>query len=81
MNEQDLIYDWNTIDYSIKSYAKKILKIILPNQKIKIYFDKSKPNGTPRKILDSSVAIKYGWKPKIGLDEGFDKVYEAFLRK
>ncbi len=77
--KESLINIGSNVEKSIENYAKFIIKKL--NLNIKIKFDKSKPNGTPRKILDSSVAIKYGWKPKIGLDEGFDKVYEAFLRK
>ena len=43
-------------DYSIKQYAHLLLKIILPGKKISIKFDKSKPNGTPRKVLNVSLA-------------------------
>jgi GDP-L-fucose synthase len=57
-------------DLSILSYAKFILKKL--NFKCKIILDKSKLDGTPRKIIDSSVAKKYGWFPKINLDKGFD---------
>ena len=51
------------VGYTIKEYAKTVLKIINPNKKVKIIFDKSKPNGAPRRILDISLAKKYGWKP------------------
>ena len=37
---------------------------------LKIKFDKSKKDGTPRKILQVKLAKKYGWKPKISLNEG-----------
>ena len=42
------------------------------NLNVKIIFDKSKPDGTPRKVINSSIAHKYGWKPKISLSAGFD---------
>ena len=51
-------------DYSIKEYANLILRLIIPNKKIKIKYDLSKPNGTPQKVLNVSLAKKYGWKPK-----------------
>ena len=51
-------------DFSIQQYANMILKLLLPNKKIQIIYDKTKPNGTPRKVLDVSLAKKYGWKPK-----------------
>ncbi len=44
-----------------------------------IVFDKSKPDGTMRKVIDSSIALRYGWKPKITLSNGFDLTYKNFL--
>ena len=35
-------------------------------------FDRSKPDGMPKKCLDISLAKKYGWKPHNNLDEGFE---------
>ena len=49
--------------YSIKWYAKFLMKKIGVNLKIK--FDKTKPDGMPKKCLDISLAKKYGWKPKV----------------
>ncbi len=68
-------------DYSIKQYAKIILGVINPNKKIKIKFDKSKPNGTSQKKLDISLTKKYSWKPKTSLIEGIKTTYANFLRK
>ncbi|MDA7714827.1 GDP-L-fucose synthase [Candidatus Pelagibacter sp.] len=69
------------IDFSIKEYAKIILNLILPNKKIKIRFDKSKPNGTPRKVMDVSLAKKHGWKSKIDLKEAIRLTYDDYLSK
>ena len=66
-------------DFSIKQYAKIILSQIIPKNKIKIKYDLSKPNGTPRKVLDIKLANKYGWKPKTKLDEAITKTYKNFL--
>ena len=66
-------------DYTIKDYAKLILKIIIPNKKIKIIYDLSKPNGTPRKVLDVSLAKSYGWKSKTNLKDAILKTYETYL--
>ena len=66
-------------DFSIKQYAKIILNKIIPKNKIKIRYDLSKPNGTLRKVLDIKLANKYGWKPKIKLDEAITKTYKNFL--
>ena len=51
------------------------------NINLKIRFDKKKPNGTPRKKLNSNLANHYGWKPKISLEKGFDLTYEDFLKR
>jgi GDP-L-fucose synthase len=55
---------------------KKLAKIIKSHVKIKnkISFDRSKPDGTPRKILDSKKIKKIGWKPKITLKIGIKKI-------
>ena len=55
---------------AINDYARFIIKKLDANVKIK--FDNSKPDGTPRKIVDSSIARKYGWRHKIDIDKGFD---------
>ena len=48
---------------------------------LKIKFDKKKPKGTPRKILDTSLARSYGWRSKFDLIEGFKLTYNDFLKK
>ena len=68
-------------DYSIKEYAKIILKQIYPDNKVKIKYDKTKPNGTPRKVLDISLAKKYGWKAKADLNQAIKKTYKDFILK
>ena len=50
------------------------------NLNVKIIFDKSKPDGTPRKVIDSTIAYKYGWRPQISLSTGFDLTYKNFLK-
>ena len=67
-------------DYSIKKYAQIILKQILPEKKIKIKFDLSKPNGTPRKVLDIKLAKKYGWVAKTKLNESIRETYKSYLQ-
>ena len=66
-------------DRSILNYAKFILKKM--NLRCKIDFDRSKSDGTPRKIIDSSIANKYGWYPKINLDLGFNLTIQSYLNK
>ena len=68
-------------DLTIKQYAKLMLNILIPKNKIKIGFDLSKPNGTPRKVLDISLAKKYGWRPKIKLKEAILKTYYNYIKQ
>jgi GDP-L-fucose synthase len=44
-----------------------------------ITFDPTKPDGTPRKLLDTSRLTALGWKPKISLHDGVARTYEWFL--
>ena len=49
------------------------------NFKGKITWDASKPDGTPRKLLDVSCLAKLGWKARLGLRDGVEKTYASFL--
>lgn len=62
-------------DLSIKDLALLIKEIV--GYEGDLVFDTSKPDGTPRKLMDSSRIHKLGWEPKISLREGIAKVYEA----
>ena len=79
--KEPLINIGNGKVYSIKHYAKLILNILIPKNKIKIAFDLSKPNGTPKKVLNISLAKKYGWKPKIKLKEEILKTYYDYIKQ
>ena len=65
-------------EISIKNLAIKIQRVI--GYKGKIVWDNSKPDGTPRKLLDSSLISQLGWRSKINLDEGIRLTYEDFLK-
>ena len=78
-NTKDFLINIGTgREKTIREYANFIVKKL--NLKVKIKFDKSKPDGVPRKVLDISLAKKYGWKPKISLDQGFDITYKDCLK-
>ena len=68
-------------DYSIDHYAKLFAKIILKNKKIYVKYDKSKPDGTLRKVMDVSLAKKYGWSAKKNLNEAIMDTYNSFLKE
>ncbi len=60
-------------DLSIRALAELIQKIVGHTGKIR--WDSTKPDGTPRKLMDVSKINKMGWKARIGLEEGIRKVY------
>ncbi|MDC1166862.1 GDP-L-fucose synthase [Candidatus Pelagibacter sp.] len=64
---------------SIYEYAKIIAKKI--NYTGTFEFDKSKPDGMKRKLVDSSLATSYGWKSKILLELGLSKTIKHFIEK
>ena len=64
-------------EISIKSLALLIKEITGFDGKI--FWDKSKPDGTPRKIMDSSKINSKGWKSKIDLRHGIEEVYKWFI--
>jgi GDP-L-fucose synthase len=66
-------------DLSILELANLIKKII--NYKGEIIWDKSKPDGTPRKLLDVSKLKKLGFSPKINLENGIELTYKWFLKQ
>jgi GDP-L-fucose synthase len=63
-------------DLSIKELASIIKKVV--GYKGKIIWDESKPDGTPRKLLDVSKIHNLGWKHKIDLETGIRKTYEWY---
>ena len=68
-------------DYTIEYYAKLVAKIILPRKKIIIKYDLSKPNGTQRKVMDVSLAKKFGWKYKIDLKKAILNTFESYQKE
>jgi len=66
-------------DISIKELAELINEIVGANAEL--IFDTSKPDGTPRKLMDVSNLKNLGWNYSIGLKEGIKKVYEEVKTK
>ena len=64
-------------ELTIKELTELVAKVVGYTGEIK--WDTSKPNGTPRKLLDISKAEKMGWKYKTELEEGIRRSYEDFL--
>jgi GDP-L-fucose synthase len=65
-------------DLSIRELAEKIQALVAPG--VEIRFDSTKPDGTPRKLLDVSRLHGLGWRHRIPLDEGIEGTYAWFLQ-
>jgi GDP-L-fucose synthase len=65
------------IELTIKELTEKVAQVVGYEGEIK--WDTTKPNGTPRKLLDVSKAKSLGWEAKTTLDEGIRLAYQDFL--
>ena len=66
-------------DISIKELAELIRRIVGFGGEI--HWDRSRPDGTPRKWMDSSRLFALGWRPQIDLETGIRLAYEDFLKR
>ena len=62
---------------TIKALTELVAKVV--GYEGRIEWDTTRPNGTPRKLLDVSKAAKLGWKYKTELEEGIKLSYQDFL--
>lgn len=89
MNLQKEIYDEHTLpmqshinvgygsDITIAQLARTVAKVI--DYQGEIVFDVSKPDGAPRKLMDSTLLKKLGWGPSIDMERGLGLAYQDFL--
>ena len=75
--EDDILNVGSNEEITINKLAEKIKYTI--SFEGKLNFDNSKPDGNPRKLLDSSKINKIGWKSKTSLTDGLTKTYSWFL--
>lgn len=66
-------------DITIRELVELVAETV--GYKGRIVWDESKPDGTPRKLLDTSRINSLGWKPRIPLKEGLAQTYQAFLEE
>ena len=73
--------DWINVgtgtDVTIKELTETVA--VTTGFKGKVVWDKTKPDGTPRKLLDVSRLAALGWKARINLKDGLAKTYASFL--
>lgn len=64
-------------DFTIREIAEKVAEIVGYTGRIE--FDVNKPDGTPKKLMDSSRLHSLGWQAKINLEEGLKNTYQSYL--
>ena len=75
--EKDLINVGTGNEIQIADLAEKLKNVI--DFKGELIFDSSKPDGNPRKLINSDYLKSLGWKPKTDLDSGLEKTYSWYL--
>ena len=75
-NSSEIINVGTGIDVTIKQLTKTIADIV--GYTGEILWDTSKPNGTPRKVLNVDRIKSLGWEPKINLEKGIELTYEWY---
>jgi GDP-L-fucose synthase len=66
-------------DHTIRSLAELVARVVEFHGEV--YWDSTKPNGTPRKLLDTSRLRASGWSPRVDLDAGIKTTYEWYLKQ
>ena len=78
-NPPDWVNVGTSVDVSIFELARLVAKTIGFNGEIRT--DSSKPDGTPRKLTDTTLIRSTGWAPKIELEQGIVSTYQCFLKE
>ena len=78
-NDREIINVGCGEDISIKELAETIKNIV--GYQGKLNFDTSRPDGTPRKLLDVSKLHSLGWKHTVSLEDGISRAYQDFINK
>ncbi|HWF86920.1 MAG TPA: NAD-dependent epimerase/dehydratase family protein, partial [Vicinamibacterales bacterium] len=65
------------VDLSIRDLAEMVRAVVHPDAEV--HFDASKPDGSPRKLLDVSHLHALGWRHRVSLAEGIDRTYQWFV--
>jgi GDP-L-fucose synthase len=66
-------------EISIRDLAQRVVRIV--GYEGEILWDTSKPNGTPRKVLDAGALSRLGWRPEFSLNEGLRRTYDWYCKQ
>jgi GDP-L-fucose synthase len=78
-NERSIVNVGTGVDVTIKKLAETVKKIT--GYTGKLTFDTTRPDGTPRKLLNMKKLHSLGWKHTIDLEQGIKKTYASFLKE
>lgn len=78
-DEEETINVGSSTDQTIREMAETIARVV--GYTGQIAWDPSKPDGTPRKLMDSSRLLAMGWKPEVELEAGLRDAYADFCRR
>jgi GDP-L-fucose synthase len=78
-SEEQFINVGSGSELTVRELAETVARVV--GFQGEIVWDVSKPDGTPRKLMDSSRIFALGWRPQVGLEEGIRLAYEDFLRR
>ena len=78
-NPPDLVNVGYGSDVTIRELVEMVAEVV--GYKGRIVWDKSKPDGTPRKLLDTTRLNQLGWQPRISLRDGLAQTYASFLEE
>lgn len=78
-SEENLINVGSGTDVTIKELSELVARVV--GFRGRIEWDASKPDGTPRKLMDSSRMFALGWKPRFELEEGVRDAYADYLKR
>ena len=66
-------------DGTIRELVELVAEVV--GYRGRIVWDASKPDGTPRKLLDTSRINQLGWQPRVSLKDGLTRTYQSFLEE
>jgi GDP-L-fucose synthase len=78
-SQEQIINVGSGAEVSVRDLAETVKRVV--GYGGEILWDKTKPDGTPRKLLDSSRLFALGWRPQAGLEAGLRLAYEDFLSR
>ena len=78
-SEEQFINVGSGVELSIRELAALVASVV--GYTGGITWDSTKPNGSPRKLMDSSRLFAMGWQPQVNLETGLRSAYEDFLKR